>query len=124
MDRELIGHQSNEIWMGELILTLADLIPDAPRAVLVGINPAPPSVAAGHYYQGRAGRRIMTRLRFAGLLPSEPVGFDDDDAHRHGIGFTDIIKRPTAGASDLRPDEFRHGARYLRTGSKRHRPDS
>lgn len=56
--------------MGQEIETLADLIPDTPRAICVGINPAPPSVTAGHYFQGRQGQRFYARLRRAGLLPS------------------------------------------------------
>jgi hypothetical protein len=34
--------------MGEEVETLADLLRDGLRAVAVGINPAPKSVAAGH----------------------------------------------------------------------------
>ena len=33
---------------------------------------------------------------------------------RYGIGFTDIVKRPTAGSAELRPREFREGAARLK----------
>ena len=32
---------------------------------------------------------------------------------RYGIGFTEIVKRPTAGSAELRPREFREGAARL-----------
>ena len=35
---------------------------------------------------------------------------------RYGIGFTDIVKRPTAGCGEFRPREFREGALSDPTG--------
>jgi TDG/mug DNA glycosylase family protein len=102
------------MWMGQQVTTLADLLPDHPRAICVGINPSPVSVAAGHYYQGRLGQSILTRLRTVGLIP-DAAGheFDDDVAFRAGVGFTDIIKRPTERAEQLRPEEYAHGRALL-----------
>ena len=37
-------------------------------------------------------------------------------AERYGIGFTDIVKRPTAGSGEFRPREFREGALSDPTG--------
>jgi TDG/mug DNA glycosylase family protein len=42
--------------MGEEIETLDDLLRPGLRAVAIGINPTPKSVAAGHYYQGKYGQ--------------------------------------------------------------------
>lgn len=100
-------------WMGERIETLADLIPVDPRVICVGINPAPRSVAAGHYYQGQQGQRFFARLRQARVLGSERGRFDDDFAFAGGIGFTDVVKRPTASAAMLTSEEIRYGARSL-----------
>jgi len=111
---DLIGHQAREKWMGEQILTLADLIPTHPKALVIGINPAPTSVAAGHYYQGRLGQQFYDRLRTAGVLDTSHHEWEDDDAYASGIGFTDIIKRPTRSADDLRPEEYAHGEAALR----------
>jgi TDG/mug DNA glycosylase family protein len=99
--------------MGEEVETLADLLRPGLRAICIGINPSPVSVAAGHYYQGRLGQRFYSRLRSAGLLRDDSGGFEDDAAFAAGIGFTDIIKRPTASAKELRPEEFRHGRELL-----------
>lgn len=110
----LIGHQAVETWMGAQYLTLRDLWPDNPKCSIVGINPSPPSVARGHYYQGPVGRRQMTRLCEAGLFPFPTDGNSfDDAAFAHGIGFTDIVKRPSVGEKDLRPEELAYGRPLL-----------
>jgi TDG/mug DNA glycosylase family protein len=99
-------------WMGEQVVTLADLLRPGLRAVVVGINPSPVSVAAGHYYQGLFGKRFFARLGAAGVLPGG-AGFEDDRAFAAGIGFTDVVKRPTPRAHALRPGEFDHGRDLL-----------
>jgi TDG/mug DNA glycosylase family protein len=107
-------HRTVEAWMGSEVQTLADLLSPGLRAVCVGINPSPVSVAAGHYYQGRIGQRFFSRLTQAGILPRGD-GFEDDRAFAAGIGFTDIVKRPTARAHDVTVAEFTHGRHLLVT---------
>jgi TDG/mug DNA glycosylase family protein len=108
--------------MGESVTTLEDLLRPGLRAVCVGINPSLVSVEAGHYYQGRSGRRFLQRLRDAGVIPESKRGEEDDAAFAAGIGFTDIVKRPTASASDLRADEYAHGRELLLAKLGEHRP--
>jgi len=79
----------------------------------VGINPSPVSVAAGHYYQGQLGQRFFKRIAEAGLVDLSGDGFEDDAAYAAGIGFTDVVKRPTARADGLRPGELEHGRALL-----------
>jgi TDG/mug DNA glycosylase family protein len=107
-----VTHRVTEEWMGKQVETLADLLRPNLRAVCIGINPAPTSVAAGHYYQGKSGQRFYERLRRAGVLPRTP-GWEDDLAFAHGIGFTDLVKRPTASAREVGPEELEHGRRRL-----------
>lgn len=104
-----VGHQTVLDWMGHEVLTLADLMPDAPRVVVIGINPAPTSVAAGHYYQGRLGQMFFARLRKVGVLPEAPGAWEDDAAVAAGFGFTDIVKRPTSNATEVRAEEYAFG---------------
>ncbi|TML64160.1 MAG: hypothetical protein E6G22_05015 [Actinobacteria bacterium] len=106
--------------MGQPVETL-DLLRPSLRAVCVGINPAPKSVAAGHYYQGPLGRQFFERLRCASVI-AEEAGWDDDRAFANGIGFTDIVKRPTSNANELQPIEFEHGEALLRQKLERLRP--
>ena len=98
--------------MGEEVETLADLLRPGLRAVAVGINPSPRSVAAGHYYQGNYGQRFFRRLSKAGLLPDGP-GPEDDKCFAAGTGFTDVVKRPTPSKEGLRPGELEHGRAIL-----------
>lgn len=108
------GHMVQVEWMGKVVTTLEDLLRPDVLAVVVGINPAPPSVAAGHYWQGNTGRTLWRRLRAVGLLPTSFQGYEDDAAFTAGVGFTDVVKRPTASAAELSQGELRHGLADLR----------
>lgn len=107
------GHRVTEEWMGETVETLADLLNPGLRAVCVGINPAPVSVRAGHYYQGRLGQTFLARLRRARLVRIDTHGWEDDVAFANGISFTDIVKRPTPREADVRADEYDYGRPLL-----------
>lgn len=89
----------------------------------VGINPAPPSVEEGHYYQGRLGQAFFARLRAAAVIPAASDGYEDDAAFAAGIGFTDIVKRPTKSAADVESAEFEHGRELLEAKLAEHRPE-
>jgi len=108
--------------MGVEVETLEDLLADGLPAVCVGIDPSPVSVAAGHYYQGTVGQRFFARLRDAGVFAPVPGEHEDDAAFGAGIGFTDIVKRPTPTAKDVRPTEFLHGRDLLDAKLDRFRP--
>lgn len=96
--------------MDQDVLTLADIWPHKTTAMIVGLNPAPKSVAIGHYYQGTSGRRQLLRLADAGLFRKPAQGtFFEEAAQTAGVGFTDLVKRPTPGEGDLAPSELAHG---------------
>ncbi len=94
-----------------------DTLPDRPCApgavLLVGINPSPVSVAAGHYYRGQNGQRMWDRLRHVALLPSCPAAWEDDCFAAAGNGLTDLVKRPTSSLLDLSPAELYAGRAAL-----------
>jgi double-stranded uracil-DNA glycosylase len=116
------GHRVVETWRGGEVETLADLLRPGLKAVCIGINPSPVSVAAGHYYQGQVGKRFWQRLRDVGLLDDRDFDFEDDAAFAAGVGFTDIVKRPSARADDLEDDEFEAGRYQLVAKLERYRP--
>jgi double-stranded uracil-DNA glycosylase len=109
----MANHRVVEEWMGLPEETLEDLLRPGLRAVCVGINPSRVSVEAGHYYQGRLGRLFLRRLRGVGLLTEDAPGYEDDVLFAEGVGFTDIIKRATTRAQELRPAELAHGHAQL-----------
>lgn len=95
--------------MGQRIRTLDDLLRPELRVVCVGINPSLVSVDAGHYYQGRLGQRFFDRLRSVGLLSAELDGYEDDALFAAGVGFTDMVKRPTRRGHEPEAAEFAYG---------------
>lgn len=94
--------------------TLPDRPPSPGGVLLIGINPALVSARAGHYYQGRLGQRLWTRLRRVGLLDDAGHQWEDDAFVAAGNGLTDIVKRPTASAAEVSPRELAKGADVLR----------
>ena len=102
--------------------TLPDRPPGPGGVLLVGLNPAPKSVAAGHYYQGRLGRRLWKRLAQVGLLTDAVPGSEDDTFVAAGHGLTDLVKRPTSSARDLERQELQRGAEELRAKVRAWRP--
>ena len=116
------GHRVTADWMGTAVLTLEDLLRPGLRAVAIGINPSNISVACGHYYQGSLGQRFIARLRQVRLIGDADKGHEDDAAFAGGVGFTDIIKRPTRSAKELRREEFEHGREDLVTKIECFRP--
>lgn len=109
----LTGYQSYEEWMGTRVLSLRDVWPEHPRAVIVGISPSPMSVTAGHYFQGPVGRRQLRRIADALGWDVAPRGFFEEPGIAHGVGFTDIVKRPTPREVGVRAAELAHGRDLL-----------
>jgi TDG/mug DNA glycosylase family protein len=96
--------------------TLADFVAAELRILSVGLNPSLPSVEAGFPF-ANPRNRFWKALNASELLsvPVEP-GIDAMQKLlvRERIGFTDVVKRPTRGAADLRAADYREGAPRLR----------
>lgn len=91
------SHRATLVVDGRPVETLADLPPARGRLLFVGLNPSPVSVAAGHYHQGRLGRRFWQRLVQAGILPADtPLETADDALVAAGHGITDLLKEVAA----------------------------
>ena len=111
------------------IRTLPDLLRDGLDVVFVGINPSVFSVERGHYFARPTNRfwpclsRSILSRRARQALSVERLGPEHDRALLdHGIGFTDLVKRATAKASELAPSEFAPAVRHLLAKLERHRP--
>lgn len=96
--------------MGREVLTLAEVWPEDVRAVIVGINPSQKSVDAGHYFQGRGARGQVMKLVRAGLMtPGDDERFFERAALEAGVGFADLVRRPTPDAKSVPAAERAYG---------------
>ncbi|HEY1428018.1 MAG TPA: mismatch-specific DNA-glycosylase [Candidatus Tumulicola sp.] len=99
---------------------LPDLLVPGLDVAFVNINPAIYSVERGHYFARKSNKfwpcisasRLTLAMRTE--LGVERLGPEHDVLlPRFGIGFTDLVARPTARASDVSPAEFVAGAAIL-----------
>ena len=105
-------------WQGD---TLPDYLREGLDIVFVGLNPGLYSAQVGHYFAYKQNR-FWPALSASGLVP-EPVGPEDDARLLEwGIGLTDVVKRPTRGIHELKPVEFRRGAKALQEKIERYQP--
>ncbi|HTW71389.1 MAG TPA: mismatch-specific DNA-glycosylase [Acetobacteraceae bacterium] len=109
--------------------TLPDLLHEGMELVFVGINPSLYSVAQGHYFARKTNRFWPCLSRSVLSLPvRQALGVEallpihDQILPNHGIGFTDVVKRPTAKAVELGRDEFAAGATALVAKLQRYQP--
>lgn len=111
---DLVGYQERVKWMGEDVLTLAEVQPARPRAVIVGINPSITSVNAGHYFQGRGARGRIMMLVKAGIMELKKGERQFERAALEAnIGFSDLVRRPTASATDVSASEIEYGRKLF-----------
>ena len=109
--------------------TLPDYLRPGLDLVFVGINPGLYSVQRGHYFARPTSRfwpafsrsalsaPVRRSLGLAALGPAQ-----DGALLKYGIGFTDVVKRPSRGAADLRLADYREWAPRLRRRLMRYRP--
>ncbi len=101
--------------------TLPDYLAPGLNIVFVGLNPGRYSVAAGHYF-ARPQNRFWSALSASGLVTHSVSPEDDASLLKQGIGFTDLVKRPTRGIDELSRDEYKAGAEALRRKLMRFQP--
>lgn len=85
---------------------LADTVAPGMRVLMCGSNPSLYSADAGvGYYRG--GNRFWKAAMASGLVAKDR---DPVDALRsHGMGMTDLVKRPSRAADEVSADEYRLG---------------
>jgi TDG/mug DNA glycosylase family protein len=109
--------------------TLHDLLCEGLDLMFVGINPSVFSVAQGHYFARKINRFWPCFSRSTLSQPiRQALGVDRLEPHHdqrlpaYGIGFTDVVKRPTAKAVELGREEFAAGAAALVAKLERFQP--
>jgi TDG/mug DNA glycosylase family protein len=90
--------------------TLADTVGPEMSLLLVGLNPSLHAADAGVGFSG-PGNRGWPALMAARIatVARDPSRLLDD----HGVGMTDLVKRATPKAAELRPEEYRRGIERL-----------
>ena len=94
------------------------------RVLSIGLNPSLPSVAAGFYF-ANPRNRFWKALNASRLIraPVEPgPGAMRLLLEHEGMGFTDVVKRPTRGVADLKAADYREGAPRLCALIARYQP--
>jgi TDG/mug DNA glycosylase family protein len=88
---------------------LPDIIAERLKVLFCGINPGLTAAATGHHFAGRSNRfwRVM---HLAGFTPEEIQPEEDRSILKHGWGLTTVVRRPTARADQLSPEEFSSAA--------------
>ena len=89
--------------------------------VFVGLNPSAYSARLGHYFANPRNRfwDALNRSRLVGLEMSPEL---DHTLLTDGIGFTDVVKRPTAQGSELTAGDFGRWAPVLKEKLDRYQP--
>jgi TDG/mug DNA glycosylase family protein len=101
--------------------TLADVITPDLDVLFCGINPGLLSALTGHHF-ARPGNRFWPALHRAGFTPRQLAPAEQQQLLGLGLGITNVVARATAGAADLRPDEYRTGGELLRAKVREFRP--
>ncbi|TCL69335.1 G/U mismatch-specific uracil-DNA glycosylase [Hydrogenispora ethanolica] len=107
--------------MGSTELILPNLLREDLTILFVGINPGLRSAAVRHHFAGHSNR-FWRFLYESGLTPAKMRAEEDALLLKLGFGITNIVPRPTAAASELRPEELRAGAADLLELLRHYRP--
>jgi double-stranded uracil-DNA glycosylase len=106
------------------VKTLPDYLRAGLDIVSIGLNPSVYSAERGFYFargQNRFWRALnASKLVRRTLTPGEAA--IEQLFRDHGIGFTDVVKRPSGGAGDLAAADFKHWAPLLREKLLRYAP--
>lgn len=104
--------------------TLPDYLREGLDIVSIGLNPSVYSAERGFYF-ARGQNRFWRALNGSKLVPRTltPGNAAIEELFReHGIGFTDVVKRPSRGAGGLTAGDFKNGAPLLREKLLRYAP--
>jgi double-stranded uracil-DNA glycosylase len=101
--------------------TIRDVIAPSLRVLFCGINPGLYSGATGHHF-ARPGNRFWPTLHQAGFTPRLLHPSEERELLTYGYGITNLVRRATATADELSPEELVAGQRRLKAKVKRYQP--
>ena len=79
----------------------------------MGFNPGDRSSRIGHYYAGR-GNQFWNFLFESGLVGERLRPEDDHRVLEFSLGLTDVVKRWSRSAGELRTSDYREGVPQLK----------
>ena len=94
-------------------ITLPDHLKEGLDLVFVGLNPSLYSAEVGHYF-ANPRNRFWPAFNLSKLVERHVTADEDATLLDDGIGFTDVVKRPTPMGSGLRAADFRKWAPVLK----------
>lgn len=100
-----------------------DLLAPGLKLVFCGYNPSLSSGQSGHHY-AHPVNRFWRVLRAAGLTDRLYAPEEDGELPELGLGFTNLVSRPTRRADELTREEARAGALELQEKLERFRPQA
>jgi len=100
---------------------IPDLLRSGLSLIFCGYNPSLMSGRTGHNY-AHPGNRFWRVLHAAGVTERQYAPGEGAMLLERGIGFTNIVARPTRRADELSRDEIRAGAAELRAKLERLQP--
>jgi TDG/mug DNA glycosylase family protein len=104
--------------------TLPDYLRPGLGILSIGLNPSLPSVRAGFYFANPRNRfwRALNASNLVAETLKPGIAANETLFHKFGIGFTDVVKRPTAGGNELRAADYREWAPLLKDKIERNAP--
>jgi TDG/mug DNA glycosylase family protein len=100
---------------------LPDLVANNLDVLFCGINPGLQAAATGHHFANRSNR-FWRVLHLAGFTPEEIAPENGHAILAYGYGLTTVVERPTAGADELAPAEFKAAATAFERKIARYAP--
>jgi TDG/mug DNA glycosylase family protein len=100
---------------------ISDLIAPNLKVLFIGINPGLYSGATGHHF-ARPGNRFWPALHLGGFTPRLLSPFEESELLKFGCGITNVVRRTTATAAELRPEEYVEGGKRLEKMIRKHKP--
>lgn len=89
---------------------LSPLLRPGLRCVFIGFNPGTTTALKGHYYAHHSNG-FWKFMSSSGCVSRKVTYLDDQSMpDEFGIGFTDLVERPTTGISELSTEEMESGA--------------
>lgn len=111
-DVEDVSPRGGSVWVeARRARTLADTVGPGMRVLVCGLNPSLVAADAGFGFAGPTNRFWRAAVE-SGLVTTarDPLGALEDD----GVGMTDLVKRATPAAGEVRRDEYLAGAERVR----------